>query len=84
MYRTLLNASPEGILIMDLNGDIREISKMTSEVFGITDKNIFIGKNINSLFPAEEHARLKTVIESTLADGLTQNVEFILTKADQS
>jgi len=84
MYRTLLNASPEGILIMDLNGDIRELSKMTSEVFGITDKNVFIGKNINSIFPAEEHARLQTVIESTLVDGLTQNVEFILTKADQS
>jgi PAS domain S-box-containing protein len=84
MYRTLLNASPEGIIIMDLNGDIREISNMTSEIFGIDDKNEFIGKDVKTLFPVEEHAKFNELIEKTIEDGRTQNVEFILTKADQS
>jgi len=84
IYRTLLNASPEGIIIMDLNGEINEISEMTLKIFGITNKNEFIGKHIHCLFPPEEHTRLMEVMGRTRLDGLTQNIEFILTKADQS
>jgi len=84
MYRTLLNASPEGIIIMDIHGKIQEISDMASKIFGISAKNDFIGKNIRSLFPIEEHPRLQEVIDKTLKNNLTRDVEFILTKADQS
>ncbi len=84
MYRTLLNASPEGIIIMDIHGEIHEISDMTSKIFGISAKNDFIGKNISCLFPTEEHTRLQDVMDKTLKDGLTRDVEFILSKADQS
>jgi signal transduction histidine kinase len=50
----------------------------------MTDKNQFIGKNIRSLFPKEEHLRLQEMMDKSVKNGLTQNVEFILTKADQS
>jgi len=84
MYRMLLNASPEGIVIMDETGKIQEISTITSEIFGIQNKFDFIGQNIRILFPSEEHERLDSVIEKTFEEGLTRNVEFILTRSDQS
>jgi PAS domain S-box-containing protein len=83
MYRTLLNASPEGIIIMDPDGTIREISNVITEVFGIQDKNAFIGQDILLLFPSDERERLQGLITKTLDEGLAQNVEFKLTKADQ-
>src|ERR1035437_6345646 len=84
MYRLLLNASPEGIIIMKIDGRIKEISNITSEIFGITEKQEFIGKNILELFPRDEQERIQEVIKKTLNDGLTQNEEFILHRADQT
>jgi len=84
MYRMLLDASPEGIVIMDVNGKIQELSTITSEIFGIQNKFDFIGQNIRLLFPRDEHEKLDAVIERTFNEGLTRNVEFILTRADQS
>jgi PAS domain S-box-containing protein len=84
MYRLLLNASPEGIIIMDIEGRIKEISNITSEIFGITEKQEFIGKSILDLFPNDEHERIQEVIKKTLNDGLAQNEEFILRRANQT
>jgi len=84
MYRLLLNSSPEGIIIMDIEGRIKEIANITSEIFGITEKQEFIGKNILDLFPNDEQDRIQEVIKKTLNDGLAQNEEFILNRADQT
>jgi len=84
MYRMLLDASPEGIVIMDVTGKIQELSTIPSEIFGIQNKFDFIGQNIRMLFPKEEHEKLDKVIEKTLNEGLIRNVEFLLTRADQS
>lgn len=84
MYRLLLNSSPEGIIIMDIEGRIKEISNITFEIFGIAEKQDFIGKNIMDLFPNDEQERIQEVIKKTLNDGLAQNEEFILHKANQT
>ncbi|MEI6174667.1 MAG: PAS domain S-box protein [Bacteroidota bacterium] len=83
MYRMLLDASPEGIIIMNLDGRIIEISSIALKVFNITAKEDCIGNNIVTLFPPEEHTRLQKLINTTLEQGLTQNVEFTLHTADQ-
>jgi len=83
MYRMLLDASPEGIIIMNLDGRIREISSIALNVFNIADKIDCIGNNIVTLFPPEEHTRLQKLIDTTFEQGLTQNVEFTLHTADQ-
>ncbi len=84
MYRLLLDASPEGIIIMKVNGLITEISARALKVFDIKEKSEFIDKHIVTLFPIEEHERLHQLIEKTNAEGLTQNVEFTLNRADQN
>ncbi len=84
MYRMLLDASPEGIIIMSISGLIREISSIAMRVFNIAQKDEFIGHHITALFPLEEKERLNEMIRTTLGEGLTQNVEFTLSKADQT
>ena len=80
-YRMLLNASPEGIIIMDINGVIREISDIALTILGKESKEELTGKDIFSLLPEKEHQRFEEIIFKTLKEGLAQNVEFRVIKA---
>ncbi len=83
-YRMLLNASPEGIIIMDTFGSVREISNVAAEIFGLSSKEDFLGNNIITLFPPDEQIRLQEVIRLTIEKGPTHNNEFLITRADQT
>lgn len=81
MYRTILNASPESILIMDMKGIITEISDITHEIFGTENKSEFVGINFFNFVPPEELKRFKEILHNTQIEGLVQNVEmFLITK----
>jgi len=84
MYRTLLNASPEGIIIMDLNGRITEISNIILEIFSAGDKNEFIGVPFFHFIPSAEVKKMKDILSNIQSEGLIQNIEFILTRKNQS
>jgi len=84
LYRTLLNASPEGIIIMDNSGSIREISTVAFEIFSIVCREEFVGKNIITLFPPDEQGRLQEVIGSIADHGPAHNIEFLVSKPDLS
>jgi len=84
MYRTLLNASPEGIIIMDLNGRITEISNIILEIFSAGHKNEFIGVPFFHFIPSAEVKKMKDILISAQSEGLIQNIEFILTRKNQS
>ena len=82
MYRMLLDASPEGIVIMDVSGGIREASNIALNVLGVESKDELTGKDIFGLLPKEEHTRFKEIIKKTLDEELAQNVEFRMIKAN--
>ncbi|MEI6885418.1 MAG: response regulator [Bacteroidota bacterium] len=84
LYRTLLNASPEGIIIMDIAGAIREISNVAAEIFGLRSKDLFVGYSIKALFPADEQSKLQETINKAIDLGPAYNVEFQVTRSDQT
>lgn len=83
-YRTLLNASPDGIFITDLEGNITDVSDISQELLGITNKNDVIGKNIYGFISADEKKMMQEIIEKTINEGLFQNIEVKIKKKDQS
>jgi PAS domain S-box-containing protein len=83
MYRTLLNASPEGIVILDMDERIIEVSNITIEIFGAKNKNEFLGQDFFRFIPDNETEKLKDVLRRTLFEGLVQNVEFVLKTKNQ-
>ena len=83
-YKTLLNASPDGILLIDLNGIITEVSEIGLELFCANARNDLVGKDFFRLVPANEKKALKKIIERTMNEGLVQNIELILKKRNQS
>ncbi len=84
MYRTLLSASPQGIVILDMKRIIINISDITIEIFGAESINDFIGKDFFSIIPNKELDTFKTVLSKTISDGLVQNEEIILEKKNKT
>ncbi len=84
MYRTLLNASPEGIVIMDISGSIREISTIAMQVLGMEKREEFTGKSFFTFLPEKEVLRFKEIIDKALNEELAQNIEFRIRRPDNT
>ena len=83
-YKTIINASPDGILLIDLNGVITEVSEIGMEIFGTDTRNEVIGKEFSSFVTADESDTIREIIEKTINDGLVQNYELKMRKINQS
>jgi len=77
-YRTLLNASPEGIIIVDLKGIITDVSEIGIELYGSDSLNELIGKHILRFMPPGLKNRFREIYNKTLEEGLVQSVEIKL------
>ncbi len=82
-YRTMLNASPDGILLIDLNGIITEASEIGLELFGTGSKDELIGKNFNHFVPSDEINVAVEMFEKTMNEGLAQNIGLKIRKKNQ-
>ena len=83
-YRTMLNASPDGIFITNLKGLITEVSEIGLELFGSDNINDLTGKHFLRFVPHDEKKTVKEIIEKTMNEGLAQNVEIKIRKKTQA
>ena len=83
-YRTMLNASPDGVLLVGLDGIISEISELALQLFGAETRVNIIGKHIYDFVPEDEHIILEEIIDRTLAEGLSQNTEIMIRRHDKA
>lgn len=83
-YRTMLNASPDGILLINLQGIITEVSEIGLELFDADNRDDLVGKDFYSFIPSEEANTVKDIFEKTVSEGLYQNVELKIRKKNQS
>jgi len=77
-YRTLLNASPEGIIIIDLKGIITDVSEIGIELYGSDSHNELIGKHILRFMPPGLKNKFREIYSKTLEEGLVQSIEIKL------
>jgi len=83
-YRTMLNASPDGILLIDLKGFITEVSEIGLELFGTNTRDDLVGKDFHQFVPPEEKNTIKEIFEKAMNEGLVQNIGIKLRKKNQS
>ncbi len=77
-YRTLLNASPEGIIIIDMKGIITDVSEIGMELYGSDSEEELIGRHILRIVPNNLKNIVKDIYDKTLDEGLVQGVELKL------
>ena len=83
-YRTMLNASPDGILLTDLKGLITDISEIGLELFGVDSRDDLVGKHFLRFVPSEEKDTLHEILEKTMNEGIAQNIEMRIKKKNQT
>lgn len=83
-YKTLLNASPDGILLLDLKEIITEVSEIGLELFGADTREDLVGKSFSHFIPNDEENTLAEIIERTMSEGLVQNIGIKIRKINQS
>ncbi len=83
-YKTMLNASPDGILIINLKGAITEISEIGLELLGTGNRDELIGKHFLRFVHHEEKNTIRGLIDKTINEGIAQNIEIKIKKKNQS
>lgn len=73
----LLNASPNAIVVIDMDNTIIYVSQRTISFFGFSDDTQLIGKNILEILPPSEHRRAEEAIKKTLDEKIVETEEFI-------
>ncbi len=83
-YRTLVNTTPESVVVTDLEGKITFVSNETLKLHGYEKPEEMIGKNGMVLVDPTDHDRAAANIERTLEHGMTRNCEYRLLRKDGS
>jgi len=83
-YRTILNASPYGILLTDIKGIITDISEIGLELFGFHTRDDLVGRHFFRFVPSEEKNTIRKIVEKTMNEGIAQNIEVKTRKKNQS
>ena len=83
-YKTMLNASPDAMVLINLKGIITEISEIGIPLFGENSRNDLIGKNIFHCVASDESDIFRELLVRTMNEGFTQNIGLTIIKKDQS
>jgi len=83
-YKTMHNASPDGILLIDLKGIIREVSEIGLELLGFENKDELVSQHYSRFMPSEEFNTIRGVIEKTMSEGIAQNIEVRMKRKNAS
>jgi PAS domain S-box-containing protein/excisionase family DNA binding protein len=84
IYKILIEASPDGVVVIDLNGTIIEASKRTIELFGYSRLKSLLGKNVFEIVSPQDRKKARDYLKETLKKDFTKNVELTLLKKDGS
>jgi len=77
----LLTLSPEGIVIMNMDGTIREASIIALQVLGIDQAEKLSGTSFLDFLPDNEQEHFTELLKKTRQEELSQNMEFRVIRA---
>jgi PAS domain S-box-containing protein len=84
LYHSLLKTSPDGIIIIDLNGIVTEASDIALELFGNNASKNIEGIHFRQFIPKSSKRALIKIYRATLKEGMAQNLEIKLNRIDKS
>ncbi len=82
-YRTMFNASPDGIFLISPTGIITEASEIGLELMEAGNNDELIGQHFFRMVPSEERNLVKNIISKTLEEGFAPNIEIKIRKKNQ-
>lgn len=83
-YRLLVETSPDGLLLTDLNGTILTANMAAAGLHGAQSGDELLGRTVSSLFEAQDRDHVRAVMEDALHSGRIRTVECELSQGDDT
>ena len=83
-YRALVEASPEAVMLADLDGHITFASQQTLRLYRTERMEDLLGKNPLDFIDRDDHEKFRTNLRRTLKEGVTRYVEYRIVRKDGS
>ena len=81
-YRSLVDTSPDGVLMVDLHGRVMFASERAREMYGSERAEDLHGMSPFEVIVPEHHDRFRENLRKTIETGITRNVEYGILKKD--
>ncbi|MFQ5981447.1 MAG: PAS domain S-box protein [Candidatus Heimdallarchaeota archaeon] len=81
-YRSLVETSPDGIAMTDLNGTIYMVNQQCARMAGYKNTETMAGKNIFDFFGEKDRKRALGTMRKLLSFGSIRHTEFSFQKSD--
>ena len=82
MYRALVQASPNTIIMTDLTGKIVQANPRAAELVKVEDESELIGLNAFDFIAPKDRAKTREDFERAIKTGVTKDVEYTCLKID--
>jgi two-component system, NarL family, sensor histidine kinase UhpB len=83
-YRTLVETSPDTVILADLQGNVTFASHGILELYGSERVEDFIGRHPLEFIVEEDHERFEANLKKTLEEGVGRGREYTFIKNDGS
>ncbi|MBD3286112.1 PAS domain S-box protein, partial [candidate division WOR-3 bacterium] len=84
LYRTLIETSPDAIVLTDLEGNLIMVNKRAASLYGQPGVNDLIGLNVFDILATKDRKRAYDDARKTLKRERIDDVEYLLTRKDGS
>ncbi len=84
LYRALVSASPDAVLVTDMHGKVVYASKRAIEMGGFTHEADIVGKSAFDFIAQEDRERAREGLKKTLEKGIQESIEYRLLRKDGS
>jgi PAS domain S-box-containing protein len=84
MYQTLVKLLPDSMVVLDLEGNILDLSQRALELHGYERREELLGKSGFLLVAPEETERLTKIAMKVLKSGFAKDLKYVLLKKDGS
>jgi len=81
-YRTLVDTSPDGITLTDLEGKVILCNQQTARMHGYETPESMYGLNVFDLIAPEDRSLAEQNAQLTLNEGKVTNIEYIMLRKD--
>jgi len=83
-YRALVEATPEAVILADLEGRITFASRQILSLYRTERMEDLLGRNPLDFIDRDDHEKFRTNLRRTLKEGVTRGVEYGLVRKDGS
>lgn len=81
-YRTLVETSPDGVVMTNSQGDITFASRQLLRYYGAEKAEELVGKNPLKFIAKEDHERFLGNLRRTMEEGITRDIEYSFFRKD--